>query len=159
MKTWNLENLLLHPVTKKQSVNFLNNPSQVLLIVGTPGAGRHNLAQVIAGNLLGIDTDRLGEYPYITEIQVEDGKSEISIDSVREIIASLKLKALNNKPFSRVVLINNAEMASQEAQNALLKILEEPPSSCLFILTAISVKSVLPTISSRARAITVHPVS
>ncbi len=48
---------------------------------------------------------------------------------------------------------------TQEAQNSLLKALEEPPSDTAIILTTASLQSLLPTVRSRAQAVTVLPVS
>jgi DNA polymerase-3 subunit delta' len=57
------------------------------------------------------------------------------------------------------VLINGAQFLSMEAQNALLKALEEPPESTIFIMTATSETAILPTIASRAQRLSVLPVS
>lgn len=54
---------------------------------------------------------------------------------------------------NRVVLITEAEAMNSAAANALLKILEEPPSSVYFILVSSRTKSLLPTIRSRCRVI------
>ncbi len=54
----------------------------------------------------------------------------------------------------KVVIIENAERMADSARNALLKILEEPPSGTTFILTTSSRGSILPTILSRVRTYT-----
>lgn len=137
---------------------FLEQPSHALLIVGSAGSGKYALARAVALNLLKINQDKLDNYPYFSELSPPAGENEISIDMVRGVISSLKLKTPPNEPVNRVIIIRNAETMSQEAQNALLKILEEPPMGSLFILTAGSPRSVIPTIASRARVITVHEV-
>lgn len=59
----------------------------------------------------------------------------------------------------RVVIVNGAEFLGQEAANALLKLVEEPPHHALFVLIAEDLRAVLPTIVSRAARLNVAPVS
>ncbi len=66
---------------------------------------------------------------------------------------------MTSKSTSRVVIIADADRMTTEAQNALLKTLEEPPEGTCIVLTAKSDKSLLPTISSRTRVIDVLPVT
>jgi DNA polymerase III subunit delta' len=65
---------------------------------------------------------------------------------------------------TRIFIISNAEElvsqdASPEAANALLKLLEEPPEACWFVLTASEVGRLLPTIRSRSTALHVPPLT
>jgi DNA polymerase III subunit delta' len=155
------DQLLLHDKTKEQIDAFLRRPSHALLITGQPGSGKENLGQVMAAQLLGVSTDKLSGYPYYTALIKPSDKQEISIDSVRQVINSLKLKpAISQKgQAQKLVFINDAHLLSEEAQNALLKLIEEPPPSTAFILTAPSDSDILPTIASRVQKITVVPVS
>ncbi len=87
----------------------------------------------------------------------EDGKKSdsISITQIRDMLASLSFMAA---PLTtRVVWIEPAEALTKEAANALLKNLEEPYPSTLFLLFATSVRTLLPTIVSRC-AIVRFPV-
>lgn len=59
----------------------------------------------------------------------------------------------------RVVIVNGAEFLGQEAANALLKLVEEPPHGALFLFLAEDVRSVLPTIVSRSARLSVVPAS
>lgn len=59
----------------------------------------------------------------------------------------------------RVVIVNGAEFLGQEAANALLKLVEEPPHHALFLLVAEDLRAVLPTIVSRSARLNVTPVS
>ena len=58
----------------------------------------------------------------------------------------------------RAVLLYHVERMNEESANALLKVMEEPPEGVLFLLTADSLASVLPTIRSRCAAYTIAPV-
>lgn len=80
----------------------------------------------------------------------------ISIDDVRAL--SLKLQSTSNAPYS-VCFIRSIERMHVSAANAFLKILEEPPSRVVFLLTTQDVSSLLPTIISRTRHLSFSPLS
>jgi len=71
----------------------------------------------------------------------------IGIDAAREVKTFLWQKP--NTSARRTLIIDNAELLTTEAQNALLKITEEPPASSLLILITSDSESILPTIVSR----------
>jgi len=154
------DKLLLHNKTEWHALRMIKSPAQALLIYGPAGSGKRALAEFIAAQLLGIEPLGLADYPYFYLIDKAEGKQEISIESVREAIKQLQLKAVigSQKPVNRVVLIEGAHTASTEAQNALLKAIEEPPAGTVFILTAESDTAVLPTIASRSEKLPVVPV-
>jgi DNA polymerase-3 subunit gamma/tau len=52
----------------------------------------------------------------------------------------------------KTIIIENAEKMLSSVRNALLKILEEPPADCIFILTSSNKNAILPTVLSRVRA-------
>lgn len=74
----------------------------------------------------------------------------IGIDHIRTIQKALFLKPLGDK---KAIVIYNAQNATLQAQNALLKMLEEPPSHTIIILTAAKKESLIPTIQSRCQII------
>ena len=71
----------------------------------------------------------------------------IKVEQVREIIATAHLAPSEGK--SKVYVLRNADKMNPQAQNALLKLLEEPPSSASFILAAENASAFLPTVCSR----------
>lgn len=71
----------------------------------------------------------------------------IKIEKVREMIRGVALFPLEGE--RKVVLILEAHRMNQEAQNALLKTLEEPPDSAMFVLVAATANGLLPTVRSR----------
>jgi DNA polymerase-3 subunit delta' len=81
--------------------------------------------------------------------------SIIRIDQIRELEAFVFVGS--HRDGNRVVLITEAEAMNAASANALLKILEEPPSSVYFILVSSKNKSLLPTIRSRCRVIPFGP--
>ncbi len=150
---------LLNPQTEKQIAQFLNQPIHALLIVGEEGAGKRTVAQYVATQLLQTDLTP-HNHPYILSIAPTEGS--ISVASVREIRTFLQLKvptkSAPKKTITRVVIISDADAMTTEAQNALLKSLEEPPADTVFILTAKSEHGLLQTVQSRTRKLVLHPI-
>lgn len=90
-----------------------------------------------------------GTHPDLQIIQIEENHKEIGIDSIRNLIP-----IVHKKPFlARVksVIIDQADLMTDEASNALLKILEEPPGNAYFFLITSKSASLLPTIRSRSQ--------
>jgi hypothetical protein len=88
----------------------------------------------------------------LLEVAPEDGKRTTGVAQIRQMV-----KYINQKPFNHVckaVIIPNSESMTVEAQNALLKTLEETPSYATIILSAPTKKSILPTVISRCQLIT-----
>lgn len=79
------------------------------------------------------------------------GSRQILIDQIRELEDFVFVGGHRNG--ARVVVVEPAEAMNQAAQNALLKILEEPPSSVYFILVSSRWRRLLPTIRSRCRTL------
>ena len=78
-----------------------------------------------------------------------DKKTAISIDQIRNVIAETAFQPLEAR--FRVVILDPADQMRAEAQNSLLKTLEEPPSRTVIILIATNPYLLLETIRSRAR--------
>lgn len=83
-------------------------------------------------------------------IEIENEGDSLKIGLMREVLARL---AMTSQSRYKVVLIEHIGRFTEEAANALLKTLEEPTGSTVFIFTANQVKDVLPTIASRMRII------
>jgi len=76
-----------------------------------------------------------------------DAASHTGVDNVRQIIESSSFMPLMGS--KRIYLIDEAHMLSKAAFNAFLKILEEPPSSVIFILATTSPQKIIETVRSR----------
>lgn len=98
-----------------------------------------------------------GSHPDYYELTPElpaEGESarkllQIKIDAVRAVLAPLLQSSVRGG--LRVVLVQPAETMNTQAANALLKILEEPPASVVFLLVTHNKDRLLPTIKSRCR--------
>jgi DNA polymerase-3 subunit delta' len=87
------------------------------------------------------------EHPDLTVIDIEEDSQSIKVDQVRELQRTLSLTPIEAK--YRVALLLNFQNATESAQNALLKTLEEAPSRAILLVTVDSVDHLLPTIVSR----------
>ncbi len=86
----------------------------------------------------------------------KNGEKLLVADS-NDIVAEAYVKPVN-LPY-KIFIINNFDVSTEEAQNKLLKVLEEPPKNVFFILSAKSEEKVLPTIKSRCDKIKIKPLS
>jgi len=91
---------------------------------------------------------RSRRHPDIRLIEPEK-KTAISIDQIRDVIAETAFQPFEAR--YRVVILDPADQMRAEAQNSLLKTLEEPPSRTVIILIATNPYLLLETIRSRAR--------
>ncbi|MCH8825633.1 MAG: DNA polymerase III subunit delta' [Chloroflexi bacterium] len=85
------------------------------------------------------------------------GRTAISIDQIRDVQKEASLKPYEGR--YRVFIIDGAEQLTEEAANALLKILEEPPEGVVFLLLTSDTGSILPTIISRCQRIELRPLA
>jgi len=81
----------------------------------------------------------------------------IRIEQIRKLCHTLAMKPFEAR--LRVVIISDAHAMTAGAGNALLKMLEEPPDRTMFMLTAIQVSDLLPTVASRCQYIRFNPIS
>ena len=91
-------------------------------------------------------------HPDITVVDRLPDKREILVDQVRWLKKDVVV--VPNEADKKVYIINDADIMTIKAQNALLQILEEPPPRVMFILRTDNPAALLPTV--RSRCITVH---
>ena len=130
-----------------------------IVIEGDYGTGKHTLAKYLSSAIV-CDNDispcfkckqchliNTNSHPDITVIAPLDGKKSISVEQIRQLREETVIKP--HQAQKRVFLIDCADTMNDHAQNALLKVLEEPPSTVMFILITESKAALLDTIISR----------
>ena len=148
-----MDNMLLHPLTRQNLEQALDGNHHALALVGPYGSGKFFIAHHLANQLLGKDRT---EYRIL---HVTTDSQSIGIERIRELQSFLKLKATGKGEVKRVIIIENAELLTTEAQNALLKTLEEPPSDTRLILTTPTPSALRKTVYSRLQPIHIKPCS
>jgi len=139
--------MILHPLTASELENLVAKPPHALLISGEEGSGKPTVGIGFIQKILGQST--LEQDTTFRHFSPEKGS--IGIDIVRNLQKFLLLKTAGTQKIRRAVLIEDAHLMTHEAQNALLKILEEPPADTIIVLTAVPSNNILPTIQSRVQ--------
>ena len=150
-----MQDIILHDQTQQALGQYLARPSHAIVLLGPDGSGKLYLAQSVAAELLAVGRAALGNQAYYRHLTAEKDKASIGIEAVRDLLQFTKLR-LPATDARRVITIEGSHTLTTEAQNALLKLLEEPPAGTHFILTASSAQGLLPTIRSRSQQIIVH---
>ncbi len=144
--------------------------AHALLFAGPAGIGKLATARALAlglhcevqpfeacGACDACRTIAAGTHP---DVHVILGPSEerrdISIDQVRELQRELGFRSMSTHP--KIGIVNDAERLTLQAQNALLKTLEEPGGHTVLILVAVNAEALTPTILSRCQRITFAPL-
>lgn len=139
--------------------------SHFYLISGPEGSGKHTLAHLLAAAILCQSKEppcmschvcrRVLEDIHPDVIWVEDkDKKTVTVDLMRQARADAFIRP--NEAAYKIYVIPRAQDMRLEAQNALLKILEEPPEYAVFLLLADNPNKMLPTIRSRCTALNLN---
>ncbi len=146
-----MESLIAQPRADAQLRAALENPRHAYLLHGPPGCGVDEAANAFAAALVGTDLGRVERDAHPDVVIIEPEGEVISIDAIRRLRADLALRPFEAE--RRVYLIRQAERLHQDAANALLKSLEEPPSYVVIILACGDRARLLPTIASRCQVV------
>ena len=127
--------------------------SHAHLIVGPDGIGKSILARKFALKILNKEIDK----DYIDIIHYRAKKASFGVDDVRGIIEEIMKRPYEGD--KKVVIIHEGNKLTIQAQNALLKTIEEPPKGVYIILLTDSIELMLDTIKSRCQIYKLTPLS
>ncbi len=157
--------------THLQNAIKQNNISHAYIICGEAGTGKRTVSDATAQTIQcqnridGMDSCEICKscmqakshnHPDIKYITHE--KVSISVDNIREQLTN----DIDIKPYSsqyKIYIIPDAGKMTEQAQNALLKTIEEPPAYAVIILITDNISSLLPTIQSRCITLNLKPLN
>ena len=157
--------LIGHKNTLQTFINAWDNRDKhpihpVWMLCGPRGIGKATLAYKIARMVYG----NVGDFFIMDMARNIDERGNlkteakaISVHTVRAMIEKMQMSSMSGN--WRVVLIDSVDELTVAAENAVLKLLEEPPQQTLFLLVTHQLSNVLPTVRSRARVEKMHPLT
>ena len=162
MSVW--DSFVGHPRARRMLEAAARRPTGTYLFVGSAGVGKRSASRVMAAAL--ICRDGCGTcsacsrvmrdlHPDVTVLQPE-GYSH-PVDALREAAAAASQTPIEAE--HRIFVVEEADRIPERSQNALLKALEEPNRSVVWILLAETVEPFLPTILSRCFVVEFPPVA
>ena len=163
---------MIYPTGQQGIVSFFKTQvknsrlGHAYLLCGEKGIGKKTLCNYLlniimchthsaCGSCNGCTTVESKANPDIVYV-ANNNKLSIGVDDVRGITAEAYTRPLISR--KKIIVIQNAHLMTAEAQNALLKVIEEPPVYVVFFLLCDSVTSILPTIISRVTKIEIPPL-
>ena len=141
--------------------------SHCYLLCGPAGSGKHTLARLLSAALQCEEQNPpcmscrscrkalAGSHPDIITIDDPEKKS-VSVELIRQLQADAYIRP--NEASRKIYLIPRAMDLTDAAQNALLKLMEEPPSYAVFLLLTDNAEKLLPTVRSRCAELRLEPV-
>lgn len=141
------------------------HPKACYMLVGERYSGKLASARYVATLLhcsaqegcTGCKRIMAGTDPDVLHISPNE-KGTITIEMAHLLVESLS-KHASRVGATRMVIIESAERMTIPAQNALLKVIEEPPANTIFMVLVTNTGGVLPTIQSRCQTIYIRPVA
>lgn len=136
---------------------------------GVAGLGKHESARLFAKALVCNEKQnapcetcsacreaQATSHPDILFITPEKDKATIGVEPIRDAITEALIKPFYNR--HKVFIIDDGDILTPQAQNALLKIIEEPPEYAIFIIVCTNSEILLETVRSRAVTVTFSPL-
>ncbi|MCB9833730.1 MAG: DNA polymerase III subunit delta' [Planctomycetes bacterium] len=157
-----------HPKAFLDRIQATGRIATGLLFHGDRGRGKHTTARAFVQRLFCDQADGCGRcppcrqllshnHPDLESVGLAEGKSRIAIEQIRDL-----KEWFSRAPFEadrRVAIVDDAQLMSTEAQNSLLKLLEEPPGAGLLILVTPEPGGLLETVHSRLQSVYFGPLA
>ena len=158
-----LINTLIENVRREENAN-------AYIFEGPKGLSKHNAALLFAKALVCDNAShapccicrscieaQAGTHPDIVLVEKEKDKATLGIKPIRAMVSECLIKPFYRR--HKVFIINEGDILTTEAQNAFLKIIEEPPEYAVFIIVCSDAHILLQTVRSRSVTVTFPPVS
>jgi len=142
---------VIHPASEKRLNSTVKNMPQSMLLSGEKRVGLTTIAKHIASLRKVTPIVILPEKDEKIDIE----KGVISVDIMRRLYDETRTKTAAE----RIIIIDYAERMTTQAQNAFLKLLEEPGDDVYFILVSNTASKLLPTIISRTENLDIKPIN
>lgn len=137
-----------HVTRTLQNAIEQNHLAQALLFTGPRGVGKTTCARILA-RMINEDEEVVNDTDYSFNVFELDAASNNSVDDIRHLIDQVRFAPQVGA--YKVYIIDEVHMLSQQAFNAFLKTLEEPPKHAIFILATTEKHKIIPTILSRCQ--------
>lgn len=145
--------MLVNKKTQSHIDSFASKPNSSLMIVGSKNSGINTIVSDLSDSLLSNSHKN-----NVVKVSVEDKKNSIGVEQIRELKQHLSTK-VGAKGIGRVAIVEDADKMTTEAQNGLLKLIEEPAQNTVVILMVHDISKLLDTIKSRCQMIKILPIS
>lgn len=153
-----LQDLVLHPASRELVERLIQNMPQALVLTGPSGLGVTAVAKAIARELgsaqLLVEPKRRLEGG--KKLVVDHEKGSIIIEDIRELYTLTRSK---NKSVQIYIFDFSGRTMTHQAQNAFLKLLEEPRDNVHFILATDRPDALLPTVLSRSQRLDLRKIT
>ena len=151
------ENIIGNDSVKKLLSHSIdsNNILHSYMFIGPDGIGKSLFAKEFAKMILNNPID-IYNHPDFMIIEPEDGKS-LKIEQIRYLQEKISEKPIGGS--KKIYIITDSDSMTKEAQNCLLKTLEEPPFYAIIVLIVSNENKMLTTIKSRCTKVSFYPLS
>lgn len=142
---------LVHPESQRILDAVISDEPHALLLTGPVGIGLATIAKTITSPGSAQVIEVLPEKNEKIDIE----KGTVTVDSIRRLYDITRTV----EPLGRTIVIDYAERMAPAAQNAFLKLLEEPSPGTRFVLLTHQPELLLPTITSRSQRVDLRPIT
>lgn len=151
-----MENIIGHSLQIEQMIQLIKNNklSHAYIFEGQDGIGKFLVAKKIAMEILNVNNLDMVTSA-ISIIEPEDGM--IKISKIRQLGEDIILKPTDTE--KKVFIIRDGELMNEAAQNALLKVLEEPPEYAVILIVTSDKEKLIRTIKSRCTSFKFLPLT
>ena len=165
--------MIKKPYGQKRLIGFFEKAlsegslNHAYIIEGDTGSGKKTIARYFAALSLCKNENACGKCPQCAQTEAgvnpditvigPGDKASVGVDQIRDAISTVSYRALHGG--RKVYIIESADLLTVQAQNSLLKVIEEPPKDVIFFLLCNKKSQLLQTIVSRSQVLKLSPLS